>query len=467
MKVGQPIPKKKGNHSQGSVERTDRHKAYLTLKPQVWDHEVDHQIKQKAPNVRQGQTQGFDKMLFQLQGDEVPEKYILWKKDFKKKIVLKKPNWDAIFAAFVDLTTKAASMVIHEVFQELNISETEDVKIKYTKENPDYGPFRDKATQKLILCEASEDDGSLMADAEGKAAWDAFVKKPAEIGPMFLEEIFFRLEELIFGTDMIGRNAYQLLRKLIRSYKVDPNRGIIEWYNRINQLNGYMKHVPCDALENRNVGSEKYEEYELREILDYALPKSYLDKLFGIDWNIYEERFKETVDKLVTIELEIRVERAKEKADKELKDKVYGTKGTKRDSSGKPRVPDANKTTCKTCNKQHKGECWLKNGGGGGNAGCNNRNGGNKDFNKKQMQTINKMFRSHSSTKKDDSDSESEASADGWKKGINLVQQMFIAQQYQKDNGMHSDKEIDDIKKDELKGLHKKAKKAEKALKRS
>ena len=109
----------------------------MTLKPQVWDREVDHQIKQKAPNVRQGQTQGFDKMLFQLQGDESPEKYILWKEDFKKKIVLKKPDYNAVFMAFVDLTAKAASMVIHEVFTELNISETEDVKVKYTKQFTD------------------------------------------------------------------------------------------------------------------------------------------------------------------------------------------------------------------------------------------------------------------------------------------------------------------------------------------
>ena len=149
MKLGQQIPKKKGHHSKGSLERTDRHKAYMTLKPQVWDREEDYQIKQKAPKVRQGQTQGFDKMLFQLQGDEPPEKYILWKKDFKKKIVLKKPNWDAIFAAFVDLTTKAASMVIHEVFQELNISKTEDVKIKYTKEKTGLWSFPRQSNSKV------------------------------------------------------------------------------------------------------------------------------------------------------------------------------------------------------------------------------------------------------------------------------------------------------------------------------
>ena len=51
MKIGATIPKKKGNYSQGSVKHTDRHKGYLKLKPQLWDREVDHIIKQKAPNV--------------------------------------------------------------------------------------------------------------------------------------------------------------------------------------------------------------------------------------------------------------------------------------------------------------------------------------------------------------------------------------------------------------------------------
>ena len=105
-------------------------------------------------------------------------------------------------------------------------------------------------------------------------------------------------------------------------------------------------------------------------------------------------------------------------------------------------MPDANKTTCKTCGKQHKGVCWDK--GGGGNTGRNNRNGGNNSaFNKQQMKVMNKMIKS--SAKKEESDSESEASADGWKKGVNLVQQMFIAQQYWKENGMDSEKEINNI----------------------
>ena len=83
--------------------------------------------------------------------NEPPEKYILWKKDLLTKIVTKNPNWGAVHAALIDLTSKEAALTILDVYQELKISENDNVVIKYTKENPDYGPFRDKATQKALL----------------------------------------------------------------------------------------------------------------------------------------------------------------------------------------------------------------------------------------------------------------------------------------------------------------------------
>ena len=95
-------------------------------------------------------------------------------------------------------------------------------------------------------------------------------------------------------------------------------------------------------------------------------------------------------------------------------------------------------------------------GGGSGNAGRNNRNGGDKVFSKKKIQTMNKMFKAHLSTKKNDSDSESEASAQGWKKGISIVHQMYIGQQYRQDLGINSEEEINDINKGHLKSLQKK-----------
>ena len=90
-----------------------------------------------------------------------------------------------------------------------------------------------------------------------------------------LKEIIFRLEELIFGTNMIGRNTYYLLRRLMRDYKIDTNYRIEEWYWRMIQLNNYIMYMPSEALENRGAFKQKFTEVEMREILDMALPNSY------------------------------------------------------------------------------------------------------------------------------------------------------------------------------------------------
>ena len=86
---------------------------------------------------------------------------------------------------------------------------------------------------------------------------------------------------------------------------------------------------------------------------------------------------------------------------------------------------------------------------------------------KKQTKFINEMFKSHSSNTKEKSDSDSKSSAADWKKGINQVQQMYIAQQYRVDNCMDSEEDVKSIEGDQLKSLTKKTKKIEKALKRS
>ena len=57
--------------------------------------------------------------------------------------------------------------------------------------------------------------------------------------------------------------------------------------------------------------------------------------------------------------------------------------------------------------------------------------------------------------------------SDGWKKGVNLVQQMFITQQYRKDNGMNLVEEINNIEDDQLKRPPKEIQKGKKALKQN
>ena len=172
--------------------------------------------------------------------------------------------------------------------------------------------------------------------AAGQAAWDRLIGKPADINPLMLKEIIFCLEELIFGTDMIGRNVYYLLRRLMLDYKVDANRGIKEWQWRMTQLNNYIMYLPSKALDNCDAFKQEFTEIKMREILDMALTNSYWKKLFGIDWNIYEQTLLKSVDKLQAVVPVIKADAAKAKSDK-----VYGNKGTKHNNNSTTKVPNA------------------------------------------------------------------------------------------------------------------------------
>ena len=56
--------------------------------------------------------------------------------------------------------------------------------------------------------------------------------------------------------------------------------------------------MPSVALKNYGAFKQEFTEIKMREILNMALPNSYCKKLFGIDWNIYEQSFLKTVNKI-------------------------------------------------------------------------------------------------------------------------------------------------------------------------
>ena len=64
-----------------------------------------------------------------------------------------------------------------------------------------------------------------------------------------MEELFFRLGEIVFRTNMVSANTYYLLRRHIQDYEVNPSQGIKEWSDRIKQLQTYIPFVPSKALE--------------------------------------------------------------------------------------------------------------------------------------------------------------------------------------------------------------------------
>ena len=74
----------------------------------------------------------------------------------------------------------------------------------------------------------------------------------------------FRLGGIIFGTNIVGVNAYYLLRRLIWDYKVNPNQGSKEWSDRLKQLQTYIPYVPSKILDKRGAAKAKFTEIELK-----------------------------------------------------------------------------------------------------------------------------------------------------------------------------------------------------------
>ena len=101
-----------------------------------------------------------------------------------------------------------------------------------------------------------------MTETDGQAAWDTLLASPADINPLMLEEIIFPLEELIFGANMIGLNAYYLLRRLMCDYKVDTNSQVKEWQWPMTQLNNYIMYLPSETLENSGAVKQEFTEIE-------------------------------------------------------------------------------------------------------------------------------------------------------------------------------------------------------------
>ena len=90
-----------------------------------------------------------------------------------------------IFASLIDLSDKSANAVIRAALNEFNY--TEGLTFKWG----DYGPFRNKVTQKKILAFGTNPDGTAINKTAGQAAWDRLIGKPADINSLMLEEIIF------------------------------------------------------------------------------------------------------------------------------------------------------------------------------------------------------------------------------------------------------------------------------------
>ena len=81
---------------------------------------------------------------------------------------------------------------------------------------------------------------------------------------LVVDELFFRLGEIVSGTDTVSQSAYYLLRCLIQEYKVNTSRGIKEWGDRVKRVQTYIPHVINKALDKKGAGKQVFIEQEMQ-----------------------------------------------------------------------------------------------------------------------------------------------------------------------------------------------------------
>ena len=114
MKLGQQIPQKSSQHGKGSVKtlKSERHKAYLTVKPQEWGED-----EKKLKGFGKKESQTFDDNVYILKGTEGPEKFVTLKIDIRSTVVdgkeiTKISHWYNIFNNILECTTGSTKIFV-------------------------------------------------------------------------------------------------------------------------------------------------------------------------------------------------------------------------------------------------------------------------------------------------------------------------------------------------------------------
>jgi hypothetical protein len=366
----------------------------FSFKKKDWPDE-GNKLKVKLEGKQGGAT--FDEYVRVLDGSEHPELFLLWIQEYDRRIRyndrLKPPQRLEVLIRMVKGKTLSKGDKV--------ISECRDESV------PGKKIFRHKPTVRRYAAMTREER-------------DAFCATD-EFHMDVIEECLYALKLEVFGNDIIGRKSYTGLRRHMRAFKVDLNHGIRKWATRMDDLQSYLPHLLWEAGESRGETLDPFGEHEMREILDAAIHKQQQEKLLNIDWDILEHSYQESIAKLDSIERSVVRETQTLQRLSQL-EKLTGSPSKAGAKSGGGRKSKSNnnnkgKTTgkreaCKYCGKFHKGECWLKNGGGPKNK--------KPRLDKESLNMIAEHFGDHFGlTRKPDEEGT-------WKEGLPEAEKLFV-----------------------------------------
>ena len=162
-----------------------------------------------------------------------------------------------------------------------------------------------------------------------------------------------RLGELIYGTDMIGKNAYVQLKMTMGKMRTDPKRGIQNYHRRMLQFQSYLPEAAWEAGALEEAPRAPLTELDLRQNLAGAISFDQMAKLTENEHSIWTQPYSTTINKLENYENALKVAReekaslAKVFAQNEQRNGNH--KSNKR--SRKSNTEKGEKPKCNTCGK--------------------------------------------------------------------------------------------------------------------
>ena len=395
----------------------------------------------------------FDEKLLVLEGNELPELFVIWKIAFMNRIYNHSSlSWDSKITVLTRICRNEALAVVNNTLSKCRDGATvhfEKISIKARVDALDTDSPDD-----------SDDDAEFQAYAVSEQYKEDIIN-----------EILYHLSLKIFGSDHAGKSAYIQLRRTIHQFKVDLNFGIRKWAERLEDFQSYLPHCPWNAGERRGQLPKPFTEFEMREILEHNLVFEQLMELYNMDWSVQDQPYKETITKLEGLEATIIREKLMQKRVAALeggdssgrvnnkKRKAYNG-DSNNDSS---QSSNANSGQCPHCKKRHKGVCRFK------PSGTDDASSTTKTskFNKPQRQYINQLIeaavkktRGESHVVESDEDDEN-----NWSKNMTPGEHMFVLSAAQHDQG--TDSPDIDIDEDDLRQFKKNYKAVQKKLKKS
>jgi hypothetical protein len=263
------------------------------MKPFLWTREEwDDNVDKTTVKTDSGKVK-IDSEMVILKGNETPEQFMLWLKDYEDKILhnTKTTNVDRINVLKRIVSKEAQITVMNAVFL-----------FEKAKDKKDIDSFKNPKVKQSIRTKTSSQDGEIVKYFDDNDS--AYNNNRLEDT---INECIYHLKIKIFGADRLGLSSFIQLKRVARQMKVTFS-GIRSYDTRLSDFQEYLPRCLWIAGEARGLEPTAFSEQDKRELIESALPPAYLTKLAEIGWDLQEKSYDESISKLESLEAGIKRE---------------------------------------------------------------------------------------------------------------------------------------------------------------